>query len=268
MSNDSLLTYLCLLIRRRAARFSEYPLGRLLQGLETYTLLTYTLVVAFDDVGAPTATNGPISKRARETESFSAVRIPTLDALIPGTPKLPRITVPLRNERSSAERLASWVSRRLSGRNDPESLRLWNQRDVEAVDIDGRETSSVSRAKGEISRSNSIASYYFAHKDVKRTASLEKKPRKPRSMLPTLPYDDIPPVPSIPASRQIGKILMSASEILVLTALSSSGRCGIPDIRHERSYRFTQARQGDYNQQSKHRCYCGAHSHIYPLCYG
>ncbi|KAF9519856.1 hypothetical protein BS47DRAFT_1001753 [Hydnum rufescens UP504] len=126
-------------------RFSESATGRLIQGLETYILITYTLVVAFDDVGAPSIANGPISKRARAAESFSAVSAPAAEILLPTTPNRPALRISLKNEQSSAQRIASFVYRRLSGRPDPE----WSQRDVEAVASDAEGTSPVIRSGAE-----------------------------------------------------------------------------------------------------------------------
>lgn len=129
----------------------DYPLGRLLQALQLYilsrksiivisietsnlpaTCSEYVLFVAFDDVGPlgesfisppEDEKRSTRSRRVSAAESFSAVQVLSDDlVIIPPTRPSESVSPPTSRRPSrpnrpiSAERIASWVSRRLSGR--------------------------------------------------------------------------------------------------------------------------------------------------------
>ncbi len=124
-------------------------------GLELYILTLYVLIVAFDDVGPPgeplvsllrpqqsmrsirpTGEAQPARKaRGGSTESFSAIQRGT-DSMMPEG-ALPTLVQHATTSKSvdtsskqkrptSAERLASWVGRRLTGRPAPDTLPTFN----------------------------------------------------------------------------------------------------------------------------------------------
>lgn len=189
-------TLLVVILSVLSEQFADCPLGRLLQSFEMYILirqshllqskcgletekriiLEYVLYVAFDDVDPPgEADDEPavdeekrsaMSRRISAAESFSAVQISSDDAVRSPNLSLPspsrlaarRPSIPRRP--SSFERLASRVSRRLSGRP------------VTAADLTFGYRSSTIRDGGQRGRSDSTTTM-MRKEDVAETIGSE-----------------------------------------------------------------------------------------------
>jgi hypothetical protein len=227
----------------------DYPLGRLLQALQLYILSRkaiitisigkstspvacseYVLFVAFDDVGPPgESSNSPRddekrsaqSRRVSAAESFSAVQVLS-DDLVIAPPARPSESVsrptsrrPSRpNRPMSAERLASWVSRRLSGRpGDGFDLPYLGR---PAAPKDGytrartESTSSMLRGKEDETETIDTHSIYsrYTMDDSERLAGAVNKPVSAprRSEVFAVPAA-APPVPKLNLKEYQGKML-------------------------------------------------------------
>ncbi|KAF8328803.1 uncharacterized protein EI90DRAFT_3125548 [Cantharellus anzutake] len=174
------------------ARFSEYPIGRFLQALELYILTLYSLIIAFDDVASRNGPAGnPGGKGDCPEEWLGAVQIPAADAPHPDT--IGRRSRFINPERPG-ERLASWVSRRISGRLYSDIARRWVRLD-DAL----RLNSSIAGLTGQppSEKSESIISYYYERRDVDKAISIG--PRYLSRTPMTDPEEGIPVILPVPA---------------------------------------------------------------------
>lgn len=174
------------------------------------------MVVAFDDVGAPgEPADSPMeeekrsirARRVSAAESFSAVQIPSDDAAVtspnptgPATQSQASRRPSMPTRPTSAERIATWVSRRLSGR-PTDSSDFYRTSGSQNGLPRGRSPSTTSILRkddaSEYAGTESIYSMYTAE-DVQRLTGVVNAPvRAPRRSEMFTPSSSAPPVPKL-----------------------------------------------------------------------
>lgn len=203
-------------------------------------ILVYILFLAFDDVGEPETPRPAIQeekvrreRRVSAAESFSAVQAPSDDGFIfvspnPGNSPIRESRRPslLRPASGSAERLATWVSRRLSGRPSVPDL---------PYGVAGYRSSMASdalamvRGKGEMESTTGTESIYsmYTSDDVQRLTGVVNQPvRAPRRSEPFVVPPSAPPLPKLKVSKFQGNgtfdLILLSHLVLILSQSQAS----------------------------------------------